>query len=69
MAGHGSAPPPDRARHPNRQVGRELFTAIDKNGVEDKEVPSVAVTGKHTATDYAYWMNSANPGSHYQVRH
>lgn len=46
-----------------------MFTAIDKNGVEDKEVPSVAVTGKHTATDYAYWMNSANPGSHYQVRH
>jgi NADPH-dependent glutamate synthase beta subunit-like oxidoreductase len=73
MAGHGSPAPPDRARHPGRQVGREMFTAVDRDTgqgmVEAAEFPSTEATGQHGAMDYAYWMNSANAGQHYQVRH
>jgi hypothetical protein len=46
----------------------EMFTPVDKDGKPHKEFPSVAATGKHKATDYAYWMNSANPGQKYTVR-
>jgi hypothetical protein len=46
----------------------QLFTAVDKDDAEDKEFPSAEASGEHKAADYAYWMNSVNPGSRYQVR-
>lgn len=39
-----------------------MFTPVDKDGEPHKELPS------REAGDYAYWMNSSNPGGHYSVR-
>jgi hypothetical protein len=46
----------------------QMFTPVDKDDAPHKEFPSAEATGKNTAGDYAYWMNSANPGQRYTVR-
>lgn len=40
-----------------------MFTPVDKDGNEHRELPA------NEAVDYAYWMNAANPGTKYTVRH
>lgn len=50
-----------------------MFTAVDRvtaqGPVEAGEFPSPEASGQHGAGDYAYWMNAANAGERYQVRH
>jgi hypothetical protein len=39
MAGHGSTPPPDKATHPARQVGRPVTAPPTKPGDSVKHEP------------------------------
>ena len=44
-----------------------MFRPIDRD--TDAGPVEAAEKTPDKAIDYAYWMNSANPGEHYSVRH